>query len=261
MMLRTLSVASLLLIGLALTSASARQEPVQEPEPLAPELLQEFASQGIRMDREAGTIRIDGFICQGNEPLEYLLVKQPQGKDHESLLAVEDFSATALNAAMLMMGVVPGENGRIIPTDPEPTLEEVQAGVAPYAFEPAHGDGFYMYVSWDREIDGEMVHYRYRAEDLVLNLREESTYRRGKFVYLGSRFIRPHKDAKEFFAAEGEGNLVSLVNFRPADHLLGGADPAADNQSIWYPNVFLVPPVGHPVEIWFTRELLEPGVQ
>ncbi|MGB0953472.1 MAG: YdjY domain-containing protein [Planctomycetota bacterium] len=261
MMLRTLSVASLLLITLALTTATARQDSIQEPEPLAPELVQEFASQGIRMDREAGTIRIDGVICQRTEPLEYLLVKQPQGKDHESLLAVEELSATALNAAMLMMGVVPGENGRIIPTDPEPTLEEVQAGVAPYTFEPAEGDGFYMYVSWEIEVEGELQRYRFRAEDLVLNLREESTYQRGKFVYLGSRFIRPHKDAKEFFAAEGEGNLVSLVNFRPADHLLGGADASADNQSIWFPNVFLLPPVGHPVEIWFTRDLLEPGVQ
>jgi len=263
MMVRTLSVASLFLAGLALTTAAARQEPapLQDPEPLAPELAQQFADQGIRIDRGAGTIRIDGTICQRYEPLEYLLVKQPQGKDHEALLAIEDLSPTALNAAMLMMGVVPGENGRIIPTDPEPTLEEVQAGVAPYTFEPAYGDGFYMYVSWEREIAGEMQQFRYRAEDLVLNVREESTYRRAKFVYLGSRFIKPHKDAKEFFAAEGQGNLVSLVNFRPADHLLAGADTAADNQSIWYPNVFLLPPVGHPVEIWFTRDLLEPGVQ
>lgn len=240
-------------------TARALQEPAAAT--TAEDLVKEFSAQGIQMDLEARTIRIEGRICQHYEPLEYLLVKQPQGKDHEALLMVEDLSATALNAAMLMMGVEKGENGKVIPTEPAPTLEEVQAGVAPYSFHPASGDGFYIYVAWEVEKDGVIERYRYRAEDLVLNVRDESTYQRGQFVYVGSRFLRPHKDAEEFFAAEGEGNLVSLVNFRPANHLLSGADAAADNQSIWYPNVFLLPEIGHPVEIWFTRELLEPGVQ
>lgn len=242
-------------------TAVALQEPAATTATTAEDLVQEFAEQGVHMDLKAGTIRIDGSICQHYEPLEYLLVKQPQGKDHEALLAVEDFSATALNAAMLMMGVEKGENGKVTATEPAPTLEEVQAGVAPYSFLPATGDGFYMYVAWEVEKDGVVEHYRYRAEDLVLNVRDESTYARGRFVYVGSRFLRPHKDAEEFFAAEGEGNLVSLVHFRPANHLLSGADPASDNQNIWYPNVFLLPEIGYPVEIWFTRELLEPGVQ
>lgn len=259
--LRLISVGLMGLCGFTLASASAFQEPAQEPESEQVDFAAELATQGIRMDREAGTLRIDGQICQHYEPLEYLLVKQPQGKDHEALLSMSDISPTVLNAAMLMMGAEKGENGHIIPTDPAPTLEEVQGGVPPYTFYPALGDGFYIYVSWSVEANGEVQHYRYRAEDLVLNVREESTYQRGKFVYLGSRFVRPHKDAKEFFSAEGEGNLVSLVNFSPAGHLLAGADPAADNQSIWYPNVFLLPEMGHPVEIWFTRDLLEPGVQ
>ena len=256
---RNLAVGMLCLALLGGGTAMALQEPAVPT--TAEDLVKEFGAQGVHMDLQAGTIRIDGRICQHYEPLEYLLVKQPQGKDHEALLAVEDFSATALNAAMLMMGVVKGENGKVIPTEPAPTLEEVQAGVAPYSFFPASGDGFYMYVAWEVEKDGVVERYRYRAEDLVLNVRDESTYARGQFVYVGSRFLRPHKDAKEFFAAEGEGNLVSLVHFRPANQLLSGADPAADNQSIWYPNVFLLPEIGHPVEIWFTRELLEPGVQ
>lgn len=261
MKLRLLSVGLLGLVGLTLASASAFQEPAQEPDLEQGDFVAQLAAQGIRMDREAGTLRIDGQICQHYEPLEYLLVKQPQGKDHEALLTISDISPTVLNAAMLMMGVEKGENGRIVPTEPAPTLEEVQAGVSPYTFFGAEGDGFYMYVSWSAEVHGKVENYRYRAEDLVLNVRDESTYQRGKFVYLGSRFVRPHKDAKEFFSAEGEGNLVSLVNFSPAGHLLAGADSAADNQSIWYPNVFLLPEIGHPVEIWFTRELLEPGVQ
>ncbi len=240
-----------------LLASSLPQEPASEVQAA----LQEFADKGVHVDLDAGTIRIQGEICQLYEPLEYLLVKQPQGKDYEALLSTTEMSATALNAAMLMLGVEKGENGEVVPTDPQPTPEEVQAGAMPYTFTPAHGDGFYIYVSWEKEIGDHIEHYRYRAEDLVLNVREERTYQRGRFVYLGSRFIRPHKDAKEFFAAEGEGNLVSLVHFRPANHLLGGSDPSSNNQSIWYPNVFLLPPIGHPVEILFTRELLEPGLQ
>jgi len=261
MEMRLLSVGLLGLCGLTLASASVFQEPVQEPTEQADEFVTQLAEDGIRLDREAGTLRIDGQICQLYEPLEYLLVKQPQGKDHESLLSTTEISPTVLNAAMLFLGVEKGENGHIVPTEPAPSLEEVQSGILPYTFFPATGDGFYMYVSWEVEVDGVVEHYRYRAEDLVLNVREESTYQRGKFVYLGSRFIRPHKDAKEFYSAEGEGNLVSLVNFSPAGQILAGSDPSADNQSIWYPNVFLLPEIGYPVEIWFTRELLEAGVQ
>ena len=259
--LRLLSVGLLGLCSLTLASASTIQEPAQEPNSQAADFVAELATQGIRLDMEAGTMRIDGQICQHYEPLEYLLVKQPQGKDHEALLTISEISPTVLNAAMLLMGVEKGENGHIIPTEPAPSLEEVQAGVAPYTFYPATGDGFFMYVSWQIETDGVVEHYRYRAEDLVLNVREETTYKRGKFVYLGSRFVRAHKDAKEFFSAEGEGNLVSLVNFSPAGQLLAGADESADNQNIWYPNVFLLPEIGYPVEIWFTRELLKTGVQ
>lgn len=122
----------------------------------------------------------------------------------------------------------------------------------------AAGDGFYLYVSWDEErADGGVEQKVYRAEDLVVNVQEERTYRRGPWIYLGSRFIKPHKDAEEFFAAEGEGNLISVCYFSPANHLLTGNDPAAENQYIWYPNIFLMPEIGTPVKLLFSREPLE----
>lgn len=224
----------------------------------AADLVRQFASQGVRLDLERGTLELAGKVCQIHEPLEYLIVIRPRGKDHESLLYVEDVDAEALNAAMLLLGVESGTNGTIVPKDPPPTVEEMQAGVPGFTVEPARGDGFYIYVAWERSIpDGEPERFFFRAEDLVLHGRAERTYQRGRWVYLGSRFIRPHRDAEEMFAASAEGNLVSLCYFNPANHLLTGADPEADNQYVWFPNMFLLPEIDHPVRIFLSRKLLE----
>jgi len=221
-------------------------------------VLKELASKGVRADPSRGLIEIDASICQRVEPLEYLLVIAPRGKDHESLVSTHDVSAEALNAAMLLLGVQKGENARLIPRDPPPTKEEIEKGIYPYKVVPARGDGFYIYISWEVEKkDGPPERYFFRAEDLVLNVRRQQTYTRGKWVYLGSRFFKPHKDAPELFAAEAEGNLVSLCNFNPPSHLLTGADPEAENQYIWYPNVYLLPEIGHPVKVLFSRRPLE----
>ncbi len=239
--------------------ADAAQEPATDQ--ARAEMLARFAEKGVRVDLGQQRIQLEGRISVLADPLEYLLVIQPQGKDYESLLYCQGVSAEALNAAMLMLGAAKGVNGRMTATEPAPTLEEIQNGAAPYSVEPAHGDGFYVYVSWREDVAGQEEYFCYRAEDLVINARTEGTYQRGRFVYLGSRFVKPHKDAQEFFAAEGEGNLVSLVIFEPANHLLAGADPMSDDQQIWYPNVFLLPPAGHPVTITFTREPLAQPLQ
>jgi hypothetical protein len=216
------------------------------------ELVGAFAEQGVHVDLEKAEIKIQTFLCQLREPLEYLLVLQPQGKDHESLLYIKDLNAEALNAAMLMVGADKGENGKMVPITPAPSDEEVQQGAATHVYKPPTGSGFILWAEWDlKQDDGRIEHYKYRVEDLVLNVQDERTYQRGEWVYLGSRFIRPHSDAKEFFAAQGEGNLISLVMFSPANHLLGGKDPRGSSQSIWYPNIFLLPPLDHPITLTF----------
>ncbi|MBC8328233.1 MAG: hypothetical protein H8E31_05740 [Planctomycetes bacterium] len=222
------------------------------------EVLRQLASQKLRVDLGRGLIEIDAEVCQIYEPLEYLLITQPRGKDHESLFLVNDLNAAALNAAMLLLGVEKGLNGRFVAVDPPPTREEYQAGVRDYTVEPADGDGFYIYASWEEtRADGVIDRRFHRVEDLVLNVRSERTYERGKFVYLGSRFIKPHKDAEELFAADAEGNLVSLIYFPYENHLLTGKDSEADNQYIWFPNTYLLPPIGHPVRLLFSLEPLE----
>ncbi len=233
---------------------------LQDPAPAdaAAEVLRQLAAQGMRVDLGRGLIEVDAEVCQIYEPLEYLLIVQPRGKDHESLFLVKDLNAAALNAAMLLLGVEKGQNGRFVAKDPPPTREEYEAGVPDYTIEPAAGDGFYLYAGWEEtRADGVVDKHFHRVEDLVLNVRSERTYERGKFVYLGSRFIKPHKDADELFAADAEGNLVSLIYFPYENHLLTGKDSEADNQYIWYPNTYLLPEIGHPVRLLFSREPLE----
>jgi len=248
------------LVALALLPPLAAQEggAAGEAEARAA-LVRALAEKGVFLDLDRGLIELRGRICQRYEPLEYLLVVARRGKDHESLFKVDqDVSAEALNTAMLLTGVEKGENGRLLPRDPPPTAEEMDAGVRPYTVQPARGDGFYIYAAWERELPGGgKESFFFRAEDLVLHVRAERTYQRGRWVYLGSRFIRAHKDAPELYAAEAEGNLVSLVYFNPANHILTGADPEADNQYVWYPNLYLIPELDHPVRILFSREPLE----
>ncbi|HEX9795336.1 MAG TPA: YdjY domain-containing protein [Planctomycetota bacterium] len=222
-------------------------------------LVDELARQGVYLDFDAGIIRMQARVTQVYEPLEYLVVIAARGKTHESLFGVEELDAVALNTAFKLLGASEGVNGTMSPRDPPPTPEEYAAGVAGYTVTPAHGDGFYLYAYWQEPgADGEPEEHFHRAEDLVLNVRADRTYQRGRFIYLGSRFVKPHKDALEMYAAQAEGNLVSLVYFTPANHMLTGADPEADDQNVWYPNVFLLPSQNHAVTLLFCRERLDP---
>ncbi|MGB0684925.1 MAG: YdjY domain-containing protein [Planctomycetota bacterium] len=239
------------------------QDETQDPAPDGLEaLLASFAEQGIELDLAAGHMRLPVVVTQRYEPLEYLLCLQPQGKDFESLLSITDTTGEALNTALLLLGAEVGTIGRIRGVDPPPTVEEMQQGVMPYVFEPAYGGvGFHLYVEWESVLpDGRVEPYRFRAEDLVLNIRDERTYQRGSFVYLGSRFVKPHKDAKEIYVAHAEGNLISLVHFPTPDHLLIGTDPRCESQTIWYPNIYLLPPIGTPVTLVLERAAEAPGV-
>lgn len=253
------ALASCLPLTIALSSPLCQQDPVVEQadgqEGSSPESV--LAAQGVLLDRAHGLIELAATICQDEEPLEYLIIK-PNGKDHESLFRLDErVSAAGLNTAMLLLGVEQGRNGKLVAKDPLPSREEYEAGTSLYNVEHATGDGFYIYAGWEQQfLDGHREQWFYRAEDLVINSRRIDTYKRGKFVYLGSRFIKPHQDSKELFAAEADGNLVSLVYFNPANHLLTGADPEANDQYVWYPNTWLLPAIGTPVTLWLSREPL-----
>ena len=183
--------------------------------------------------------------------LEYILV-QPRGQAHESLF-LSDVSPRALNAALLALGVTPGENLRTIAKDPPPTAEQLRDGVPPYTVEVPRGDGFYLYAAW-RAGDETYFH---RVEDLVRNLASGASMTRHRWVYLGSKTAPDKKHpGQELFAAEIEGNLINLAFFSEGFTLITAALPECIQQTIWLPNAWLVPERGAEVDLIFSRERL-----
>ena len=242
------------MFALILLAWAVPQEPAAPSVP--PGVFAELRGLGVELHLKEQRIEFLATVCQDRDPLEFLIVNE-HGKKHEALFRTENVSAQALNTAMLLCGVQQGENVNYVPVEPPPTKEELEAGAPISVMVPASGDGFYIYATWEalRE-DGKKETFLYRAEDLVVNVDQDRPYHRSQFVYLGSRFIKPHSDAEEMFAADAIGNYVALIYRKPANHLLGGNDPEAENQYAWYPNMFLLPEMGATVKIILSRKRL-----
>jgi hypothetical protein len=210
-----------------------------------------FAAQGIHLDVAKGVCTIPASVLVREDLLEYLLVS-PHGQAHESMFTT-DVLPSVLNVALLALGVKPGQNASWVLRDPKPTEAETKDGVSPYVVVPPRGDGVYFYAAW--KVDGET--YFYRVEDLLLDRSTGTTMRRHKWVYLGSRMVKPRADgSEEAFAADLEGNIVNVALFEQGNTLLTAALPECLKQTIWMTNFWLLPPRDAKVELVFSREKL-----
>jgi len=217
---------------------------------LAP-LVEALAKEGIRLDAERGAVVLPARIQVRQDLLEYLLVG-PRGQMHESLLATE-VNPSALNAALLALGVTAGTNARWVRHGDQDAPGERAADREGLEILPPEGEGFFLYVAWSE--DGETR--LYRAEDLVSNLATGRSLRRHRFVYLGSRFVTHEEGEPEVFLAEAEGNLINLTFFFSGATLLTAALPECVEQTIWAPNFWLLPEREAPVAFVLARERLE----
>jgi hypothetical protein len=230
-------------------AAPARQDSKPIPKDVARKLEESFEKKGIRLDLEHRLCAIPVRVDIRDDLLEYLLVN-PRGAAHESLF-VTDVVPSVLQTALLALGVEHGTNATWKERKPPPTAEELRAGVAPYTVEPPQGDGFYLYAAWREK--GES--YFYRVEDLLRDLETGRSMRRHRWVHLGSRWVRVHKDSKdETFMADLEGNLVNIALFEQGNTLLTAALPECLKQTIWLTNAWLVPPRGAGVLLVFARD-------
>lgn len=215
------------------------------------ELVASLAKLGIRLEPDLGLCVLRVRVGIRDDLLEYVLV-QPRGQSHESLF-LTDASPRALNAALLALGVQPGQNMRTVAKDPPPTQEQLRDGVPPYTVEVPSGDGFYLYAAW-RSGDETYFH---RVEDLVRNLATGKSMERHRWVYLGSKTAPDKKNpGQTLFAAEVEGNLVNLALFDEGFTLVSAALPECIQQTIWLPNAWLLPERGEEVDLIFAREKL-----
>lgn len=232
-------------------STPATQAPASEGSgDVAQQLAAAFAAEGILLDVAAGLAAVPAEVLVRGDLLEYLVVN-PRGAAHESAF-LTSISASRIHAALLALGVEPGQNARWQRRDPPPTLEELRDGVPAYDVTPPSGGGFYLYAAW--KLDGE-THF-HRMEDLILDLSTGATMRRHRWVYLGSRMVRL-RSGEEAFAADLEGNLVNIAFFDAGNTLLTGALPECLDQTIWQSNFWLLPERESPVELVFARERLE----
>jgi hypothetical protein len=239
-------VAALLVLG-----AGSAQVPAPTRSAAEEQARAAFAAEGILLDVTHKLASVPAEVLVRGELLEYLVVN-PRGAVHESAF-LTGINARKINAALLALGVEPGQNASWKRRDPPPTPEELREGAPAYEVTPPKGDGFFLYVAW--KLDGETVFHR--MEDLILDLRSGATMKRHQWVYLGSRMLRMRPDTPdEAFAAELEGNLINIAFFEQGNTLLTGALPECEDQTSWQSNFWLLPERGSPVEIVFSREKL-----
>jgi len=214
------------------------------------QLVEAAAAEGILVDLERGVASIPVRVTVTEDLLEYLLTA-PHGAMHETLFSTE-VRPSALNAALLALGVRNGRNATWEELDPPPSDEEMRAGASPYRVIAPEGDGFFLYVGW-REGDET---YFYRVEDVLSNLRDGRSMRRHRWVFLGSRFHAPNAGDEERFVADVEGNLVNVSFFYQGNTLVTAALPECESQTIWVANPWMLPPPKSEVALFFARERL-----
>ncbi len=271
------------LLGLTLGNRQAVQQVPEDPA-LSPHgdpravLIREFAKSGVLLDLERDLVALDVRVLARFQPLEYLLVGGG-GQSHESLFGT-DVRPSTLNAALLALGVETGSNAQWIEVEalqaqPEgdgvdpsgvdqngvdqndglggPPQASQQPARVRYTIEPPQGDGFYLYAAWKTGDE----RFFYRVEDLIANVDLGRSMQRHRFVFLGSKMVRPRPDQdEEVFAADLEQNLINISFFRAGHTLLTAAIPAARSEDAWFSNHWLVPEEGNSVRLIFARQAL-----
>ncbi|MBK9384977.1 MAG: hypothetical protein IPN34_09190 [Planctomycetes bacterium] len=209
-------------------------------------LVASLAKAGVTLDLEAEELRLQARIGSPRMPLEFLLVND-RGAEHESLL-VTGARPSAITTAVHLLGLKPGRNVSWVEREPFPTEDEVRSGARTHDILAPEGDGLFVYVSWEE--NGRRRSYR--AEDLVVTEHDGRVMPYTSWVFLGSRFVKPSAKDPEYFAADVEGDVISICYFAGGAQVFTNPHPLALRPIFW-PNHTLVPERGTAVEVVLTR--------
>jgi hypothetical protein len=157
------------------------------------------AEYGISLT--ADEVRVPARFVLRSGSLEYFAVLKG-GKEHETLISLlgntpkgerrpKDFGAR-LNNAIQAIGFKRGKPVRF-----------TAAGRV-----PPEGDTAYLFVEWEEK--GETVVAR--AEDLIWDRVDEKPMERGKWVYVGSTFVKGDDAGTKVFAADLTGEAVATYS-------------------------------------------------
>lgn len=218
-----------------------------DPQKVLTEMKEQFAKEGIAFDLTAKTVSVQAVVNKPQDPVEYLLI-QKKGKRHEAVF-VTMAKPSVLNAALLLLGLVPGKNATYVEKKPAPTLEEVQAGVDPIIVTPPQGEPFFMTVRW-KDAEGKPVEHC--VEDLLLDMGTQKPIVDCSWIYLGGRMAQIYRNEPEVYIADFEGNLISICYLSPDNHLATMAHKDARDDRNWW-TTKLVPEADTAVEFVFHR--------
>ncbi len=223
-----------------------------DAESVVQQVLQQFKKEGIELDAKAETVTIKAVVNEPQDPLEYLLIHR-KGKKHEAMFYTKS-KPSVLNAALLMLGMQPGQNAKAEEIKPAPSIEEIEKGAETVKVTPPKGMTLWMTAKWTTP-EGKAVEYC--IEDLLLDLSTQKPVVDCTWVFLGGRMAKFYKDEPEVFAADMEGNLVSTCYMYPENQLLTIAHKAGNDQHNWWLTDRVPPPE---TEVEFVFHKKEPKI-
>lgn len=149
-----------------------------------------------------------------------LLASTTTGKLHESVLVV-DVDPLYLQLGLLLLGLEPGGNPSSLAEDPQ-----------------RPGDMMDIWVEWKLK---EQPKVKKRAEELILDLRNDAPMQRTPWVFLGSRVYKGRFLAREL------GSLITTYHDSTA--IVENPLPSSRDDTLYEANPDTVPPVGTPVTL------------
>ncbi|MCC6677565.1 MAG: hypothetical protein IT436_10510 [Phycisphaerales bacterium] len=227
-------------LSLLFTATFALAQP-PTPEPPTPDTPPSFPH--LRIDRDSKTIELDGIIPidphakPSTKVYLEVFVCTPDSKEHEALILTKA-KASHLHAALLMLGLQPGQPGAFEWKDNQLTSTPPAGPALDITFIYTDKDG--------KEVQA-------RPADWVLI---ESTGQHlsdsdppGQFLFAGSKFITT--DTGERYRADTDGTLIGLTTFGTETIAWSQVlSPQADIQPPdWIADRTRVPPYNTPVKI------------
>lgn len=171
----------------------------------------------IIIDKRKGEIRVPGKVNM-QEGLVELLACGKWGKLHESVLVI-DVQPYYLQLALLLLGLEPGNKPLAYQGDPHTPV----------------GDHVDIFVEWKN--NGKIV--KKRGEELVFNRVTGKPMKKTYWVFTGSLI------QNGIFLAQVEQSLVTT--FHDPATIIDNPLPAGGDDTLYYANKKVVPPVGTPV--------------
>lgn len=214
-------------------AAAAHDAPksVAAPETESEKALRELLSgMGVRYLKAERRLEVAGWVNMQRGLVE-VFACAPEGKTHESVVVL-DCVPSGLHAGLLALGLEPGE--------------PVEIGTDGSYRRPS-GAKVEIHVAWTT-IDG--VEKRCRAEEWVWDQKRERAMEPAAWIFAGSFLQKASADAaSETYAANYVKSLVTT--YHDASSVLENPWQDGVDDTVYYSNERVVPPVGTPITVSF----------